>query len=124
MNEYIGGYLEGQKSKFIALSPDVIFMLELQENWEFLENFIYTSEFDAIKRNIDMFNHKLYKNTALILLGFIVYKYSNFREISVNALNDVYTTYEIQPLLKQYQISIYDLLRYSRFFALNGIARN
>lgn len=112
---YIGGYIEGVNQKYI-FNPEVSFNIDLNRSFEILEDYITKSEFEQIKSFIDKFPHKIFKNPAALLLGFIVVKQSGGSQIDGKKLRALHS----HNLCEVNNISLYDLLRYSRFYLLSG----
>lgn len=107
-------YTGRNANRFANLSPEILFNIDLNNNFSFLENYITSNEFDRIKESLDVFNQKIFKNPALILTGFVLFK----QGLSLNNLRRLFTSPEMSPILKEYQISQYDIIRYARFYEL------
>lgn len=116
---YLGGFIEGQEGVKKHITPDIAFQVDLAKAFSFLDNYIYMNEFNKIREAIDSFNHKLFKNPALILISYIVVKISK-KNIDPQALRRIYTDPNVVPLLKDNNISQYDILRYSRYLRIHA----
>lgn len=112
VNDFI--YTGRNPNKFGNLSPEILFNIDLNNNFSFLDNYITVNEFDRIKESLDVFNQKIFKNPALILTGFIMFK----QGLTVNNLRKLFSSPEMSPILKEYQISQYDIIRYARFYEI------
>ncbi|QIH04956.1 hypothetical protein [Dasineura jujubifolia toursvirus 2a] len=101
------------------LTPDVKFSIDLYKSFEFLDNYITNADFEKIKDLSDKYNYKLFKNPALILVSFIIVKWGNYNEITFPNIKKLFSSHDISPILKENHISIYDIVRYSRFIILH-----
>lgn len=119
-NTYLGGYYEDEKQKNSKknITPEISFQIDLLNAYDFLDSFIDESEFNLIKNSLDNFNHKLFKNPALILISFIVLKSSKTFSLEPQKIKAVYTNPNIIPILKINNISMYDIIRYCRYITL------
>lgn len=117
--EYLGEYNQQIDRKNI--SPEVFFLIDLNNAYNFLQNFLSSNEYDLIKNNLDSYNHQIYKNPALIVISFIFSKnsYIKRKKLDENVFKSMYSNAEISPLLKENNISLYDIVRYSRYIQLH-----
>lgn len=116
MNEFLG-----ENINIRNLSPDTLFLIDLTKSYDFLDNFISRKEFDEIKNNLDKFNFKNFKNPSLILISFIAMKQSLSNKqqlLDPSTFKSIYNNQNILPLIKENNISQYDILRYARFIQL------
>lgn len=109
----------GMISNKIYTSPETQFNVDLYNAFLFLENYILKEEFEKIRELTDLYNYKLFKNPSLILISFIVMKWSNFKEINVFNVRKIFSMQDISPILKENYVSIYDIVRYCRFIKLH-----
>lgn len=119
-NGYLGGYLDTEINlQRKNITPDIAFQIDLNKSYNFLENYISQNEFDRIRDVLHKFNQKLFKNPTLILLSFIVVKQSKKTSIDAQRLKQLYSNPGVVPLIKENNISIYDILRYCRYYILH-----
>lgn len=119
-NGYLGGYLDGEINlQRKNITPEIAFQIDLNKSYNFLENYISQNEFDRIRDVLHKFNQRLFKNPALILLSFIVVKQSKKNSIDAQRLRQLYSKPDVVPLIKENNISIYDILRYCRYYILH-----
>lgn len=117
---YIGGYYDNNGGNLkIKITPDESFRIDLFNSYNFLSDFIDEAEFNILTENIHNINHKIYKNPTLILVALIIVKRSKKQPIEPTILRNVYSDEVISILLKENNISQYDLLRYSRYLILH-----
>lgn len=122
-NNYIGGFYGEDRDIFgkKTISPEISFQIYLKKSFNFLDNFINEQEFNLIKLSLEKYNHKLFKNPSLILISFIVVKLSKKSDIEPQKLRFVYSNPDISSLIKENNISLYDILRYCRFIILYNV---
>lgn len=120
---YIGGYIDGvPQQRKIIMTPEIAFQVDVNKNYEFLENYLNRNELDRIKEYIETYNYKLFKNPTLLLLSFIVVKLSrDQKSLDVVKLRQVYSDPNVLPLIKENNISQQDLIRYCRYIILNKL---
>lgn len=120
-NNYLGGYYDKQQNNYKNITPEISFQIDLLNAYNFLESFIDESEFNMIKNSLDNFNHKLFKNPALILISYLVLKSSKSFSLEPQKIKLVYTNQDIIPLLKINNISMYDIIRYCRYIKIYNV---
>lgn len=117
---YLGGYLDGEINlQRKNITPEIAFQIDLNKSYNYLENYISQNEFDRIRDALNKFNQRLFKNPALILLSFIIVKQSKKNSIEAQRLRQLYSNPDVVPLIKENNISIYDILRYCRYYILH-----
>lgn len=105
-------------------TPEVMFHIDLNKSREFLDNYINDNEFDRVREFSEKFNYKMFRNPTLIILGYIIYKLSagndgKTTDIDPGKLHKIFTDGDVNPIIRENNISKYDLLRYSRFYLKN-----
>lgn len=122
---FLGGFLEGlQRKRNFNITPEISFQIELQNTCEFLANYLTNRDVDNIKESLDSFNYKLFKNPTLIVLCYLLYKLSKKQIVNPQSVKLIYTNPDFQPLIRENNISQYDIIRYCRYiekFILNLI---
>lgn len=119
---YIGGYIDGQGYPKKLMNPEISFQVDFSRAYDILENHIHKNDFEKLRNNIDIFQNRLFKNPALILLSFIAVRKSK-KDIDPQVVKAVYSGLKeeaIKQLIKENGISQCDILRYSRYLIQYG----
>lgn len=119
MQKNIGGYIDGTNINKLNISPEILFQIDLKKSFDFLEEFITEEEYNQILNIIEKFNFHVFKNPALILISYIIFKNNKGPELTPVILRYYYNHQNITPLIKINNISQPDIIRYYRFFELH-----
>nr|UOX61039.1 MAG: hypothetical protein DiTV3a_F4ORF2 [Diabrotica toursvirus 3a] len=123
--ENLGGYIEDiagglHQQKNIAVSPEISFQVDMNKSYEFLENYLNDYEFNLIKSYVERYNYKLFKNPSLILISFIIIKFStDGKSLEPKKFREIFSDANILPLIQTNNITQFDLLRYCRYIIIN-----
>lgn len=114
---FAGGMLEGFTSKKKDLTPEMLFNAELWRSYNILDLYIDENDFNNIKNNLKKFKFLLAKNPVLILISYITIKSSKINNISIGStIKKIMNDKIISLLIKENNISQYDILRYCRYY--------
>lgn len=92
------------------------FYADMYNSYVFMDKYVTMNEFESLKEVSELLPHRLFKNPTLILLSFLVIKWSGKNNIDGDAKNvkRVISQPDLNPLIKENNISMYDIVRYTR----------